>query len=177
MSGRNQETTRLLNLTRRVRVNRIDDSGDVQTLQVESHGAPIPDVPHALPYGLAVGVPKKAVGLLHMIGGAWDNVVAWAFSVPAHRPRDLSEGDVTLYSKHAARVDLRSAGTTVKGAKLDVADGYCNAKTGFKTNGSAGVTGTAVFVDGFTGGTMTIILKGGIVTSVVATPPMQWTPA
>jgi phage gp45-like len=91
----------------RVRANLVDDTGDVQVLQVEEHGSPIPDVPHVLPYGLAVGLPRKAQGLLSSIGGAWDHLVAWGFLFAAHRPKNLAEGDVTLYSGHGIRIDLR----------------------------------------------------------------------
>ena len=155
----------------RARVARVDDSGDVQTLQVEFHGEVKPDVPHALPYGLAVGLPKKSIGLLTRVGAAADNLVAWAMNFARHRPRDLSEGDVTLYSGHSSRVDLRDHGVDVKG-NTDV-DGTVNAD-GYKTCGIAGKSGTLTLTDTQSASVWVLTFKGGLLTNVSATPPTSW---
>ena len=107
-------TTRVLGDTRLARVIQVDDSGDVQLLQVESHdGEGVPDVPHLQPYGLTACPPKEARTLAKLIGGAWDNVVALFTTHGPHRPRNLKAGDVTLYSGHGVRVDLRAGGVVI----------------------------------------------------------------
>ncbi len=178
----NPIATRLLGSVRRALVRLVDDDGTVQKVQVEARsGESIPDVDHLQPYGLTGNPPLGARTLLLMVGGAWDHVVALATG-HTDRPTGLGAGDVTVYSGHDARLDLRDDGTTVKGPQLVVegdlhvdgdsttdgnttVEGYTDSGDGFKVNGTPGLTGTITVTVTPPGSTLfQLTLKGGIVT-------------
>lgn len=138
---RDATTTRLLGMVRRAIVRLVDDSGAVQRVQVDARaGEAVPDVDHLQPYGLTGNPPVGARTLLLCVGAAFDHVVAL---VTGHvdRPRGLGPGDVTLYSGHASRLDLRSGGATVKGPGLTV-EGDASIRGSATIAGSATVLGT-----------------------------------
>lgn len=138
---RDGTATRLLGMVRRAIVRLVDDSGTVQRVQVEARaGETVPDVDHLQPYGLTGHPPVGARALILTIGAAWDHVVAL---VAGHtdRPKGLGSGDVTLYSGHAARLDLRADGATVQGPRL-VVEGDANVKGSATVGGSAIVQGS-----------------------------------
>ncbi|MBP7149459.1 MAG: phage baseplate assembly protein [Acidobacteria bacterium] len=164
-------------LIRRARITRTDDSGAVQRVQVDVQGDPTHEFDHLQPYGLTGVPPVGARTLLLSVGAIWEHLVAL---VTGHtdRPRDLASGDVSLYSAHPARVDLRAAGTTVQGPML-TAKGYTDAEGGFRKAGAVGKTGTLVWQvvkPGPPPSTATILTEtytGGIVTGVE--PGVPWT--
>jgi hypothetical protein len=122
-------------------VRLVDDSGQTQRFQVEAQGEPIPDVDHLQPYGLTAVPPLGARTLLATVGRAFDHVVAL---VTGHtdRPTGLAPGDVTLYSAHASRLDLRATGALLKGLRLLIETGHVDSANGYRTAGAAGLTGT-----------------------------------
>jgi len=170
-------------MVRRAIVRLVDDSGSVQRVQVEARaGETIPDVDYLQPYGLTGNPPVGARALVVNVGSAWDHVVALLAGF-TDRPTGLASGDVTLYSAHAARVDLRADGTRVQGPLLK-ADGSVDAGGGFRKGGVPGTTGTLVITVPAPPsvppapplGVATIAVAGGIVTSVSATGICVWTP-
>lgn len=156
-------------LIRRARITRTDDSGTVQRVQADVQGDPTHEFDHLQPYGLTGVPPTGARALLLAVGAAWEHLVALATG-HTDRPTGLSSGDVTLYSAHEARVDLRAAGTTVQGPML-TSTGYTDAEGGFRRAGAIGLTGTLKFTAVTLIPPETIVLlqmsfSGGILTSM-----------
>lgn len=179
---RDSSTTRLLGATRLARIVRVDDSQEYQNVQVESHAGEAITVPHLQPYGLTACPPKEARTLVQLVGAAWDNVVALATGHGPHRPKNLSAGDVTLYDGHGHRINLTDSGAAIN-CTLDVdgnttVNGTVDAADGFKTDGTAGLSGElkiTIAGAGVTAGVATLTFKGGILTTCVATGNCVWT--
>ncbi len=151
--------TRVLSSLVRARLSRVDDSGDVQRVQVQAHGEPR-DADHLLPFGLACRPPLDSRGILLSVGSAFDHLVALGLALARYRPRDLDDGDVTLYSAHDARIDLRSSGVAVKGNMT--VDGDVDAD-GYKAGGAPGLSGVVSIPT--PGGAATLTYKGGVLTA------------
>ncbi len=181
--SRDGVATRVLGMVRRAIVRLVDDSDTVQRVQVEARaGETVPDVDCLQPYGLTGNPPVGARALVVNVGSAFDHVVA-LLAGHTDRPTGLGAGDVTLYCGHDARVDLRDDGTTVKGPRLK-ADGPVDAGGGFKKGGTPGASGTLVITIPAPPpappapplGVATVVVMGGIVTSVSGTGVCVWTP-
>jgi len=155
---------RILSNVLRARVSRVDDSGDVQRVQIHEHGVPL-DVDHLLPFGFACHPPKESRGIVASVGGSFEHLVALCLSLARHRPRDLAEGDATVYDAHGHRIDLDADGVAVN---CDTTvDGAVDA-TGYKCGvGFTGVSGVVSIPT--PGGTALLQFKGGILTQVAGT--------
>lgn len=171
----------------RGQIHRSDSAPRLQTLQVSVYEGDVrDDLEHFEPAGLThcpsqPSDGKGADALVGTLGGA-DHSVVVAVSDRRIRPRGLTAGDTTLYDGHGNRLDLSSDGADLN---CDfVVDGTVDAD-GYKTDGTAGVSGTFVVtipVQPATVpptpplGVLTVVLKGGIVTSVSGTGVCVWTP-
>ena len=106
---------------------------------------------------------KGAECIVGNVGDAPDHPVALVTSDRRIRPTDLAEGDTSLYRDQTTRIDLTSAGTTVKGPKLAV-EHFVDSVEGYKTGGAAGLTGIITITIPPTGGVATLTVKGGLIT-------------
>lgn len=103
---------RLRLLVGRAEVLNSDDSAPVQRINIagpmsgETH-----EVIHHQGYGLSVHAPAGSVPLVLEIGANRANLAAIHAQSPAHRPKDLAEGEVVIYSQHGQRIYLKEDGS------------------------------------------------------------------
>jgi phage gp45-like len=123
-------------------------------------------------------VPKAGTSMgepLELVVGTGADALAIACVDFRYEPADVTAGNSCMFNASGTRLDLKGAGAELN-AVIDT-DGY-------KTDGNAGVSGQLVIIDtGPTGplGQVTMVIKGGIITSVACLPPaggtITWTAA
>ena len=127
------------------------------------------------PFGFKA-VPKAKNGSgepFYLTAGQGADAIALACVDFRFEPTDVTAGNSCMYNASGKRLDCKATGLE-SNTTMDA--------TGFKAGGTPGVSGTLVIID--TGptdslGKATIIVKGGIITSVVCDPPagtITWTP-
>lgn len=111
--------TRIRLMISRGIVKLVDDSFKMQALQVELHGDELHDeVERFEDYGMTAHPFTDSEALYLSIGGDRSAGVVVRVSDRRHRPKDLGEGDVCLYTDKGERVFLERAGDIVHiGAK------------------------------------------------------------
>jgi phage gp45-like len=131
------------------------------------------------PFGFAA-VPKASDSngdaMVLMAGSGSDAVGLMTFDF-REQPTDLTAGESRLYDANGHEITGTSSGWEVKG-NVD-ADGFVDADSGFKKGGTTGVSGTLTVTVGAPApaAVATIVIKGGIVTSVTGTGAAVWVPA
>lgn len=173
-------TTRLMGAVRRGYVTLLDDSGDVQTGQVEIRASePSPDVEFLQPPGLTCNPPRRTKALLMTVGAAWEHLVAFLTGDSASRPRNGSDGDTALWDYHGHVLLLRNSGAALNCA-LDVTGDTSVSGTvdagAYKAGGTAGKTGTLTITIAAPAppGVAIIAIKKGIITSASGTLKCEW---
>lgn len=144
------------------------DSSDVPILiEVEARG----NRELVSPFGFKA-VPKTKNGSgepFYLTAGQGSDAIALSFVDFRYEPTDVAAGESRMYNATGQKLDCKAAGF-VANATMDA--------TGFKAGGTAGVSGTLVVTVGAPApaAVATIVIKGGIVTSVSGTGAAVWTP-
>lgn len=90
----------------------VDDSGDLQILQIEGYLAELRDGVERLgEYGFASNPPSGSQALVLALGGSRARLVAVATENRLLRPKNLPSGAVEIYSVTGARVRINADGT------------------------------------------------------------------
>lgn len=99
----------------RVVLDETDDSGRQQGLKTsgrerEQLGSDKHRILRVQAYGLSGHAPKGSQGVVIAIGGNPDQAVLLGGEHPDHRPKDLGEGEVMLYSQFGQKIHLKANG-------------------------------------------------------------------
>ncbi len=107
---------RILQLVLRAIVNRIDDTKDLQTLQVITLADEVQDdVEYVQPYGLASHAPENSQAVLIFPQGNRSHGVALVVGNAQYRLKGLASGEVALYHKDGNEIRLGADKITIKG--------------------------------------------------------------
>jgi len=80
------------------------------------------DIERVQEYGMTSNPPLESEAIVVQCAGASDNLVCLKVDSAAHRVRDLSTGEVCIYSQHGQTIKLNTAGETVfNGGDIGVA--------------------------------------------------------
>lgn len=112
---------RIAALLGRAVVARVDAARRMQSLQLSAlAGERLDNVEHFEPYGLTARPEPGAEALLASIGGNREHAIAIVVAQREHRPTNLAAGEVSLYSRHGQRVNLKADGSIelVSGSKI-----------------------------------------------------------
>ena len=145
------------------------DSTDVPTLiEVEDRG----NRELVSPFGFKA-TPKAKDGNgepFYLTAGQGSDAIALSFVDFRYEPTDVAAGESRMYNATGQKLDCKSTGF-VANATMDA--------TAFKAGGTAGVSGTLKITVGAPApvADATIVIKGGIVTSVSGTGAAVWTPS
>lgn len=98
-------------------VKMVDDGGGLQRVQIKLlNGELRSDVARVQNYGHSARPSGDTLAVALSIGGNRDHMLVVALDDLAHRPRDLREGEATLYDDLGQRVWLTRDGIVIDGA-------------------------------------------------------------
>jgi len=120
---------RMRTIVRRAVIERIDDSLDLQSLQVSlMDGEVRDDVEHFQAYGLASSPPEESEALFLKVAGSHGVVIA--ANSRGDRLKDLEPGEVALFTKFGSKILLNKDGEITLTAD-------CGSEIYLKQNGDA----------------------------------------
>lgn len=102
-----QISRRLKLIASRGVVTKVDDSGDIQQVQAELLAGEIRDMVRVQNYGLTSVPLKGAQVVTQSLGGNRGQSVVMAAEDTRHRPKNLKEGEVCLYTHEGDRIHLK----------------------------------------------------------------------
>lgn len=109
----------------RVRLVETDDGDRRQAVRAEGRaremfGGQKRKIPRNQEYGFSTHAPKGSVGTVIVIGGHPDQAMVANLEHPDHRPTDLEEGEVKIYSKFGQVIHLKANGDIAISAPGDI---------------------------------------------------------
>jgi len=97
-------------------VKRVDDALKLQGLQLALLADEVrDDVEHFLPYGFTAHPFEGAEALVASVGGDRSHPIAVVVTDRRHRPKDLDEGEVALYTDEGLQIHMVRGGEVIVG--------------------------------------------------------------
>jgi phage baseplate assembly protein V len=94
-------------------VNRVDDTTDIQTLNLDGLSDEVLDtVEHVQPYGFTANPPEDTQAVVAEVGDSRDNMICLVVGDGANRPNGLTTNEVELWSRDGQSIKLESNGKT-----------------------------------------------------------------
>lgn len=117
-----QRMTRLVRgLFLRGEVSKVDDTGNMQTLQAKVLAGELDeDIEHMQPYGLTSYPKSGAEVVLARVGADSDHVIAIVVGDRRYRLSGLAEGEVAIYDENGHYVILKSDRIVIEAPRIDL---------------------------------------------------------
>ena len=110
---------RLACLFSRGTVERVDDAGALQKIQVTLLAGEVPDDAERVgSYGFSSNPPPSSEAILASVNGARDHMIIIGTEHPDSRPRSLAPGDVALYNDQGVVILISGTVVSISGASL-----------------------------------------------------------
>lgn len=102
------------NLALKALVRIVDDSKDLQQLQVEVfEGEPIDGVERMQNYGFCSSPEDGAEALLLNLGGNWNHPIVVVTDDRRYRPKNMAPGEVRVFHKSGQYISIKDSGISI----------------------------------------------------------------